>query len=194
MASDKFGSILSFAFNPAVIAAFTFAILLYPPQRVQTFLVLATCITFGTLLPFIMMFELSKRRLISDFYVSEKNERTKPFVGVIASYICGAVALFLMKAPTIVLVLMLCYAGNTVIMMLITLRWKISVHASVIAGSATALVYVTSMWAAPFFLLLIPVGWARVRLGAHTWWQILGGALVTIMSTLVQLIIYFLIL
>ncbi len=191
MASDKFESMFSFVFNPAVMTAFAFIILMYPLEGVQASLVLAICITFGTLVPLGMMYHLSKQGLISDFYVSEKKERTKPFAGAIVSYIVGSVVLLLVRAPAIVTALMLCTAGNSVIMMLITFRWKISIHASGIAGPVTTLVYATGAWAAVLFLLLIPVGWARVRLRAHTPWQIFAGALVTIISTWIQLIIYF---
>ena len=96
-----------------------------------------------------------------------------------------------MRAPTIIIALMLCYACNTVIMLLITLRWKISIHASGVAGPATALVYSMGVWAAAFFILLVPVGWARVQLKAHTPWQVFAGALVTAIATWLQLKIYF---
>jgi membrane-associated phospholipid phosphatase len=137
-----------------------------------------------------MMYQLTKRGLISDFNVSERQERTKPFVGAAASYLAGGAALLFLKAPTIIIALMLCYACNTVIMLLITLRWKISIHASGIAGPTTALVYGIGTWTAVFFILLIPVGWARMQLKAHTPWQILAGALVTAIATWLQLRIY----
>jgi membrane-associated phospholipid phosphatase len=192
MTPEKSASVITLVFNPAVIAAFTFLILLYPLQNIQTFLLLmATCITFGTMVPLVMMLQLTKIGVISDFNVSERKERTKPFVGAAASYLAGGGVLLLMKAPTIIIALMLCYAGNTVIMLLITLRWKISIHASGVAGPTTALVYSIGTWPAVFFILLIPVGWARMRLKAHTPWQILAGALVTAIATWLQLIIYF---
>jgi membrane-associated phospholipid phosphatase len=191
MTSEESASMISLVFNPAVIAAFTFLILLYPLRDIQAFLSLVgICITFGTLVPLVMMCQLSRRGLISDFYVSEKEERARPFAGAIASYVVGSIALLLVRAPTIVTALMLCYVGNTVIMMLITLRWKISVHASGIAGPTTALVYGVGIWTAVFFALLFPVGWARLRLKAHTPWQMLAGALVTVTATWIQLIIY----
>ncbi len=192
MTSVNSASVISGIFNPAVTAAFTFLILLYPLQSIQTFLMLmATCITFGTMVPLVMMLQLTKIGVISDFNVSERKERTKPFVGAAASYLAGGGVLLLMKAPTIIIALMLCYAGNTVIMLLITLRWKISIHASGVAGPTTALVYSIGACAAVFFILLIPVGWARMQLKAHTPWQILVGALVTVIATWLQLIIYF---
>ncbi|MGD0423530.1 MAG: hypothetical protein ABSA92_08750 [Candidatus Bathyarchaeia archaeon] len=192
MTSVNSASVISAIFNPAVTAAFTFLILLYPMQSIQTFLMLmATCVTFGTMIPLVMMLQLTKSGVISDFNVSERKERTRPFVGAAASYLAGGGVLLLMKAPIIIIALMLCYAGNTVIMLLITLRWKISIHASGVAGPTTALVYSIGTWAAVFFILLIPVGWARMQLKAHTPWQILVGALVTAIATWLQLIIYF---
>ena len=192
MTPEKSASVISLVFNPAVTAAFTFLVLLYPLQSIQTFLWrMATCLTFGTVVPLVIMLQLTKRGLISDFNVSERRERTRPFVGAAASYLAGSGVLLFLGAPTIVIALMLCYAGNTVIMLLITLRWKISVHASGVAGPTTALVYSIGTWAAVFFILLIPVGWARVQLKAHTPWQIFAGALVTAIATWLQLKIYF---
>ena len=192
MTSQKAASVISLVFNPAVTAAFTFLILLYPLQSIQTFLFLmATCLTFGTMIPLVMMYQLTKRGLISDFNVSVRQERARPFVGAAVSYLAGGGALLLLRAPTIIIALMLCYAGNTAIMLLITLRWKISIHASGVAGPTTALVYSIGTWAAVFFILLIPVGWARVQLKAHTPWQIFAGALVAAIATWLQLKIYF---
>jgi hypothetical protein len=191
MTSEDSASMISFVFNPAVIAAFAFVILLYPERDLPIYLpLLGMCVTFGTLIPLVMMLQFSKRRLISDFYVSEKEERAKPFAGAIASYVVGSVVLLLVRAPTIVTALMLCYAGNTVILMLITFRWKISVHAFGIACPTTVLVYGAGIWAAVFFALLLPVGWARIHLNAHTSWQMLAGALVSIAATWMLLGVY----
>jgi len=189
MTSEKAASVVTLVFNPAVVAAFTFLILLYP-QYIASPLLVGISLTFGTFVPLVMMYLLSKRGLISDFYVSEKEERAKPFAGAISSYLVGSLALLLLRAPTIITALMLSYAGNTLVMMLITLRWKISIHASGITGPATALIYGLGTWASIFFVLLVPVGWARIRLKAHTPTQMLAGALVTIAATWVQLRIY----
>jgi len=106
------------------------------------------------------------------------------------SYLAGSVVLLLVKAPTMITALMLCYAGNSLVMMLITLRWKISIHASGIAGPTIVLMYGLGTWACIFFALLVPVGLSRIRLKAHTPTQLLAGALVTIAATWVQLSIY----
>jgi len=102
----------------------------------------------------------------------------------------GGLTLWLLKAPPMITALILCYAGNTLVMMTITIRWKISVHASGITGPATVLIEGLGAWGGLFFLLLFPVAWARIRLKAHTPMQILAGALVTIVATWIQLKIY----
>lgn len=190
MTSAKIASMLSLVFNPAVVAAFTFLILLYPENTQNSLLLIGLCLTFGSLVPLGMIYQLSKRGLISDIYVTEKKERAKPFAGAISSYLVGSLALLSLRAPPIVTGLMLCYAGNTLIMMLTTRRWKISVHASGIAGPTTSLIYGLGTWAAIFFVLLLPVGWARIKLKAHTPAQVLAGALLTVVATWLQLRIY----
>jgi membrane-associated phospholipid phosphatase len=176
-------------FSPAIVAAFTFLVLLHL-YNVSFPSLVGACLTFGTLVPLAIIYILSKRGLISDLNVSERSERTIPFAGAILSYTVGGIALWLLRAPPTVTALMLCYAGNTVLMLLITFRWKISVHASGIAGPVTVLTEVLGAWASIFFALLIPVAWARLTLRAHTPTQILAGALVTILATWLQLRVY----
>ena len=190
MTSEKTASIISVALNPTIIAGFAFLILV-SRQSIQTsFLLMIVCLTFGTLVPLVMVHQLSKRGIVSDYYVSQKEERAKPFAGAMISYLVGSGVLFLVNAPPIVTAFMLCYAGNTMIMMIITLRWKISIHAAGIAAAATGLIYAIGVWAALFFTLLLPVGWARVYLKAHTPLQMLAGGLVTIAATWIQMKIY----
>jgi membrane-associated phospholipid phosphatase len=191
LTSERIASIFSLVFNPAIVAAFAFLILLYPENTQNSLLLIGICLAFGTLAPLALIYQLSERGLISDFYVTEKEERAKPFAGAILSYLVGSLALLSLRAPTMVTGLMLCYAVNTLIMMLTTLRWKISVHASGIAGPTTTLMYGLGPWAAIFFALLLPVGWARIKLKAHTPAQVLAGALLTVVATWLQLRIYF---
>lgn len=190
MTLEKPASIISIALNPTVMAGIAFLILV-PRESIQTSsLLLAICLTFATLIPLVMVYQLSKHGIVSDYYVSQKEERAKPFTGAIISYLAGTLVLLLVNAPLIVTAFMLCYVGNTIIMMLITFRWKISIHTAGIAGPTTGLIYCIGMWAAVLFTLLVPVGWARMRMKAHTPLQMLAGGLVTIAATWIQMKIY----
>lgn len=151
---------------------------------------LPLALVFATVLPFAILFLLARRRVIQDVEVSDRRDRIFPFVGVLASYLIGTFALASVNAALIVTSLMLCHFGNTLIMMLISFRWKISIHASGITGPFTALVFHFGPLLSPLLLLVIPVGWSRLHLKAHNWLQILAGALVTIPLTWLQLAAY----
>jgi membrane-associated phospholipid phosphatase len=74
--------------------------------------------------------------------------------------------------------------------MLITFKWKISIHASGITSPFTALVYLLGGVMLPLLLVVIPVGWARVELKAHTKMQVTAGAILSGLLTWVQMSFY----
>lgn len=181
---------ISLLMNAPIFAFITFLLLLLSSRTANFLQILTTVLLFGTIGPLVLVYILSKRGIIPDYYASERETRTIPFFGAALSYLLGALILSSLVAPIIVVALMLCYGVNTFVMMLINLKWKISIHASGITGPATFLFYTFGMIAIPFFLLVLPVGWARLRLRAHTPAQILAGALLTIAITWIQLKTY----
>lgn len=181
---------ISLLMNAPIFAFITFLLLLLSSRTANFLQILTTVLLFGTIGPLVLVYILSKRGIIPDYYASERETRTIPFFGAALSYLLGALILSTLVAPIIVVALMLCYGVNTFVMMLINLKWKISIHASGITGPATFLFYTFGMIAIPFFLLVLPVGWARLRLRAHTPAQILAGALLTIAITWIQLKTY----
>ena len=80
-------------------------------------------------------------------------------------------------------------AVSGIIMMITTLWWKISIHASSLAGAATMLTALYGVMMLPAFLLLPLVDWSRVVLGRHTIAQVVVGSLVSMaLATLFILI------
>ena len=181
---------ISLLMNAPIFALITFLLLLLSRNTPNFLQILTTVLLFGTIGPLVLVYILSKRGIIPDYYASERETRTIPFFAAALSYLLGALVLSSLAAPVIIVALMLCYGVNTFVMMLINLKWKISIHASGITGPATFLFYTFGMIAIPFFLLVLPVGWARLRLRAHTPAQILAGALLTIAITWFQLKTY----
>jgi membrane-associated phospholipid phosphatase len=188
--SWRFAELISFAFNPPIVAAPSFLYLILLQRPVNSLTLAVISVMFGALFPLSIVYGLSKLRIIPDLWASQRETRVIPFTGAICSYILGSAALAMENSPAIIIALMLCYVGNTVIMMLISLRWKISVHASGVAGPVTALVYALGAAGLPRFFLVVPVGWARIRLKAHTLAQVAAGALLTIVTTWIQMGIY----
>lgn len=190
MRSREIAEAISLAFNPAVLAAPTFLILLFTHRTPNLPELILISLAFGTAVPLAIVYGLSKKGVIPDFYASARESRTLPFLGAILSYLLGTIALMRAGSPPFITAVMLCYFGNSLIMMLVSSKWKISVHTSGVTGPGSALIYSLGLVALPFPLLAIPVGWARVKLNAHTLAQVSAGALLTIFTTWIQLKIY----
>ncbi len=190
MDSGKIAKSISYGLNPLVVAAFTFLTLLLS-KRPQN-LIMLTCITliFGAFAPLVSLYCLLRTKMIPDIYVSDRERRVVPFLCALSSYLLGVVALLVVGAPQIITAVMLSYFGNSLIMMMIGLRWKISIHTSGIAGPATSLTYALGIWWLLFVVIAVPVGWARIKMKAHTTAQVTAGALLTVVTTWLQLQVY----
>jgi membrane-associated phospholipid phosphatase len=66
---------------------------------------------------------------------------------------------------------------NTLLVVLITNWWKVSVHTTAISGPLVALAYQFGSLVFPFFGLIPLVGVSRLILKRHTFAQVLVGAL-----------------
>jgi hypothetical protein len=176
--------------NAPLLAVATFAYIYLTDPAKSTPQVLVTAIFFSGVLPILIIFIQRRSGIVTEMMVNERDERTKPFLGAISSYVLGTLALIYLEAPAAMVYLMACYFVNSVFMMMVTLRYKISIHASGVAGPATFLVhqYGVRLW--PFTLVLVVVGWARLELRMHTVGQVAWGVLLTVLLTLTQLELY----
>lgn len=81
-------------------------------------------------------------------------------------------------------------AAMLIALTLITSVWKISLHAATLAALVTLLVYLNGPQLAWFYLLLIPIAWARTVLRQHTKAQLVGGTLVGLAVTIVATLVF----
>ena len=186
--ANKIARYVSAVGNAPIVAATVFTVLIAFTRSPLYQLVIT--IVFATLVPLGLLFYLTRKRIIPDLYASDRGSRAIAFVGVLTSYFLGGVALSLTRAIPIVTGLMLCYFVNGFIAMLISLKWKISVHAWGITGPLTSLIFQFGLLLSPIWLMVVPVGWARLELKAHSLSQILVGALIAIPLTWFQLVVY----
>ncbi|HLX58120.1 MAG TPA: phosphatase PAP2 family protein [Ktedonobacteraceae bacterium] len=124
---------------------------------------------------------------ISDVDVSRRNERAGPFLFGITSVLAGWLALILLQAPANLQTVLIITVVSGILMMLTTLWWKISIHASSMGGAATVLTALYGGVMLPTFLLLILVSWSRVVLRRHTVLQVVAGSLVSVALSLLIL-------
>ena len=124
---------------------------------------------------------------LSDLDISRRSERAGPFLFGIVSVSVGLLVLSLTNGPRDLETALILTAISAALLMVTTLWWKISIHASSMAGAATMLTALYGMVLLPSFLLLILVSWSRVVLRRHTVAQVVAGALLSIFLSLVIL-------
>ncbi len=147
-------------------------------------------LAFSTAVPALFLYVFARTGVTSAIDVPERKDRYLPFAMAMGSYSLGSVLLIFAHSPPLVTAFMMCYLVNTAVISLISLRWKISVHATGVAGPAVILSYAMGAVALVFLLLIIPVAWARISLKAHSLAQVAAGFILTPAVTYVQLIAY----
>lgn len=140
-------------------------------------------ILFGFLFPSIAMYAFVKIKGIS---YDNRQSRLLPLLSVAAVYFTGVLVVHEMALPINATVLMLCYGTNTLMIYLISLKWKISVHAMGVAGPASALIFSMGAMGGILGLLMLPVVWSRLYMGKHTPAQVASGGLLGYALTSVQ--------
>jgi len=142
---------------------------------------------FATIVPVIGITGFARSEGL-DYDIPEKRARARPFEIAILSYLAGFTTLVTIGAPVMLSGLMLAYLINTCAMFLITLVWKISVHAARVTGPLSFLVFKLGLLWGFLYLLVIPVGLIRIRLRQHTLLQVLAGAVLSAALTWAQII------
>ena len=180
---------ISNVFNPPVMAFIAFAAINFYIVN-NLFLAIAgtmVCWIFNSIIPGIYVLYLNKTGKISHYHVPIREQRTRPYLMAIASYSIGLILLLLLKAPFQVWGLMFCYITNTIVVLSINIKWKISAHAAGLTGALTGTLFALGPLISIFFVLLIPVCWARYYLSAHTMLQLITGSFLGFTLTFFQL-------
>ena len=144
---------------------------------------IAVSILTATLIPVLVVHHYSVRYGNTDGDVVRREDRARPLIGGVLSYLLGVVLLYAIGAPRICTVMMLSYALSTAVVMLISTRWKISIHVTGVMGPAMALSMVYWPWGLVMFALLPPVMWSRYVRGKHTPLQLVGGVVYGFVAT-----------
>ena len=174
---------------PATISLpFILLVAFYQAQDKLSALIYA-CITLfflsvGPLLYILIGVRLGK---LSDIDVSRRTQRFRPFIFGIVSAMIGWLILTLTNGPRNLQTVMIITVFSGIIMMVITLWWKISMHASSLGGVATMLTVLYGAVMLPLFVLLVLVSWSRVVLRRHTVPQVIAGSLAGIVLSLIIL-------
>jgi membrane-associated phospholipid phosphatase len=118
-----------------------------------------------------------QRGAVTDLDVHFRQQRTWSFAVTCGGFLLAWISMGLSGAPAVLRLL----AGTGLLqwltLCLITLRWKISVHAASIAGTTLFLVWGFGLAATPVAVAVPLVAWSRVKLRRHTPAQVAAGVL-----------------
>ncbi len=194
-------SALSYLFNPLVLPPVSFGLVQahFGAPASEIAWTVAVSLVFFLGVPLMYVLGMVRRGEAESLEVRAQGKRTKPFLVGIASYAVGmaVLALTVRTATAVVVAMAALMPLNTLVMTVINLKWKISIHLTAMASFCSVLLFAAlfatpdawpgplpSGWrallrpatVAPWFLLIPTLMWARVRAGAHTPLQTLAGA------------------
>ncbi|MEV4061790.1 hypothetical protein [Nonomuraea dietziae] len=118
-------------------------------------------------------------------HLVDRARRTGPLLAAVGAVIVALVLLVALGAPTLLVATVTAMLAALAVTVPVTLRWKISFHAAVSAGTVVVLAHVLPPVATVLTggALVALVCWARVRLAHHTAAQVAAGALVGVATT-----------
>ena len=126
----------------------------------------------------------------TDKDISNREDRFIPLIVGVVSYFIGFIISYLSGASNFITVLILCYTVNTFIVMLITTKWKISIHTTGLSGPVAALIMLLGPIGALFGLLYPILIWSRLTLKKHTMAQALAGGIFGFVMTVIEAYLY----
>ena len=186
--------LISLVFHPMVVAPVAFSILIFSGEQNFSFKnkIFLISIFFSTVLSTGTVVYLRVLGKISDLDGKMRKERITPLVLGVIYYVFGFFLLLYLNAKPIVQGLMFCYALNTLVVLIVTFRWKISIHAIGLAGPLVALWLHGFQYPFVMISMLIALCYSRIFLKLHTPSQVLLGAFFAITFSYIQLKLFFL--
>jgi membrane-associated phospholipid phosphatase len=130
---------------------------------------------FASVLPYALILRGVRQGRLSDKNISLRAQRIRFGVVAITSILLGLAVLAAFDAPAEMVALLASIAVGVACGWVVTLWWKISVHAAIAAGAATVLLLVFGPALLAIWLLVALIAWSRVQVGDHTPAQVLAG-------------------
>ena len=130
------------------------------------------------------------KKLGTDKDISNRGDRYTPLIVGIISYFIGFLICLIFHLDGFLTALLLCYAVNTGIVLLITTRWKISVHTTGLSGPIGALILLLGPVGSAFAVIYPIVIWSRVLLKKHTLAQAIAGGVQGFFLTVIEMYLF----
>ena len=173
---DRAARLLSHLLSPAVVALAVFGSLTTWHGWGQYWTCGLVGIGFYALVPGLTLALLKWRGgIMGDVYDPPPKVRERILLAGAACYVVGFGSLTLSAAPPVMLWGGATFLGGALVVWLVDRRWKISIHASGVSGGGIILLTTGGGELWPILAAVPLVGWARLRLRAHTPAQVGAG-------------------
>lgn len=185
---DKLARIISTLFVPPAFTIITFTLfaLFLENDSQKQFVVILVAFLFGLVAPIVLFIVFRKSGKLADQDALIKEERTVPFFIAAVFFVIGLVLLIIFQVNIISIAFWFSYITNTLLTILINRIEKISAHTMGASGTMAALTFVFGPAALLLMILVIIIGWARIRLECHTFIQVVLGFFFAFISTYLQ--------
>lgn len=189
---QKTAEFLSIIFAPQIVSfiSFLFISLYLEPSIKMKIISAFTTISFTSIFPTMFVYYLIYKGKIAHPFVPEREQRTIPYLFAVLSALVGFLILLYFKSHWLIIASQWCYVSNTLLILLINSKWKISAHSAGLSGPLSVLAWIFGHKVMPLFLLIPLVGWSRLYLKAHSFGQVVGGAVLGIVSTFLQIYLF----
>ncbi|MCL5411764.1 MAG: phosphatase PAP2 family protein [Patescibacteria group bacterium] len=183
--SAKVAEIISSVFDPLILAIVGLFLVLQKSDgissSVEFFSWFLAVMVVGILPPLGFLIYRLQTGKIQDWFITNRAERKAILLVVLISSLLLVVLITLLQGPRLLLAFSLILFFINLLISLLTLYWKISVHTNAITTFILILVllYGVEYWLSLFLIPL--VGWARWELGKHTLSQVVGGSFISVM-------------
>ena len=182
---DLAAHVLAYVFNPLLFPVLLFAVVLADVGAgLPAFAgVMAAVLVGGVALPVIVAMREMRAGRVASIQMHSALERRRPYTAAAAGLAAAALAFALADPPAARLLIALAasYACNALLVALVALWWKPSVHLASAAGFVSVLLYldlvVSFVEVAPLLLLVVLLAWSRTRTQAHTLGETTTGAI-----------------
>lgn len=146
-------------------------------------------LVFASILPMAIIVYWAKK-LNTDGDISNRQDRFVPLVVGIIFYFIGFIVSLVLGVDNFLTALLLCYSINTGVVLLITFKWKISIHTTGLSGPVGALILLLGPIGAVFGIIYPMLIWSRVILNKHTLAQAITGGVQGFFLTIFEMYLF----
>lgn len=187
----KFAQFISVLAHPLFMPSYAFSLLMYTNPYINMMIsdstknvVIIILSLFTIVLPIVTAILLKQLRVIDSIYMKSSEERKWPFVFTLVWYYLAFQLLAKLYIPQSFLLLMLGAISAIGLSLIITLRWKVSIHMLGIGGVIGAIIGISQRFQfdhSNLIMVLIVfaglIGFARLKTHSHNYRQVYVGFL-----------------